>query len=71
MISEEILVCAEKVKGIGKFFFNLNRGELKHSEDDFYMDVGAMLVKTAEEIEEYCKELEPIEMGGVGKEGEA
>ena len=68
MIYEDILVCAEKVEGIGKFLYNLNRGELKHSENEFYLDVGAMLVKTAEEIVKYCDELKPIELPGVKAE---
>ncbi len=50
-MEEDILTLAEKVKATGEFLRNLDPGDLLHNEDSFLDDVGAMLTKTAEEIQ--------------------
>jgi hypothetical protein len=66
MIFEDILTCAEKVKATGEFLRNLDPGDMERTREEFLDDVGALLVKTAEEIEGYCRELEE-ETKGTGE----
>ena len=62
-------MCAEKVKATGEFLRNLDPGDLEKSREEFLDDAGAMLVRTAEEIEALCQELEKEEMGEAEKAG--
>ncbi len=57
MIYEDLLGCAEKVEGIGKFLKNMDPGDLNNSGEFFFIDAGQMLVKAAEEIIGHCQTL--------------